>query len=80
MLGQQLLRDDRARLTPVDIVYYGVALFLLSIFARPIYQVLNDNAGELGTGEALVFQMVFPALVVTLLFVVFLTAASGGAS
>ena len=80
MYGQRPLFDDRARLTPVDIVYYGVAVLLLGFLAQPMYQVLNDNAGELGTGEAYLFQLVFPALVVTIMVVVYLTGASGGAS
>ena len=73
-----LLLDDRARLTPIDIVYYGVGLFLLGVFAKPIYMVLNGNAGELGTGAGLLFQMIFPSMVVTLMVVVFVTAVSGG--
>lgn len=79
MLGH-IRTDDRARLTPVDIVYYGVALLLLGFLAEPMYLVLNDQAGELGTGSGLLFQMIFPSLVVTLMFVVFLTGVSGGAN
>lgn len=73
------LGDDRARLTPVDVVYYGVALMLLGFLARPMYRVMNDNAGAVGTGTAYIFQMVYPALLVTLLVVVYTTGASGGA-
>lgn len=72
------MMDDRARLTPVDVVIYGVAFMLLAIFAPMVYTVMRDNAGFLGTGEAYLFQMVVPALIVTLMFVVYLTAVSGG--
>lgn len=71
--------DQRARLTPIDVVIYGVVGLLLAIFGPMIYTVLRDSAGSLGTGEAYLFQMVFPAMIVTLMFVVYLTAVSGGA-
>lgn len=71
---------DRARLTPVDVVYYGVAVFLLGILAGPIYTVLDDSSGSLGTAEAYLFQLVFPAMVLTVLTVVYVTGASGGAT
>jgi len=70
--------DDRARLTPVDVVYFGVAVFILGHFAGPIYTVLGDSAGSLGPGEAFLFQMIFPALLLTIISVVYLTAATGG--
>lgn len=69
---------DRGRLTPVDIVFYGVALFLLGILAGPIYTVLADSAGSLGTGTELLFHMVFPAMILTIMTVVYLTGATGG--
>lgn len=72
------MRTERARLTPVDIVYYGVAVLLLGLLASPMYTVLNDNAGELGTGEALLFQMMFPAMLLTVMGIVYLTGATGG--
>ncbi|WP_049970762.1 hypothetical protein [Haladaptatus cibarius] len=71
--------DTRGRLTPVDVVYYGVAVLLLGFLAEPMYTVMNDNAGELGTGTAYLFQLAFPAMVVTVLTVVYLTGVSGGA-
>ncbi|WP_423745095.1 hypothetical protein V5735_03455 (plasmid) [Haladaptatus sp. SPP-AMP-3] len=71
--------DVRGRLTPVDVVYYGVAVLLLGFLAKPMYLVMNDNGGELGTGTAYLFQLVFPAMVVTVLVVVYVTGASGGA-
>jgi ABC-type transport system involved in cytochrome c biogenesis permease subunit len=73
------MMDVRARLTPVDVVFYGVALLLLSFMAEPIYTTLRDNADRLGTGEAYLFQLIFPAMILTLISVVYLTGASGGA-
>ena len=69
---------SRGRLTPVDVVFYGVAIFLLAIFADPIYTLLSQNSGSLQTGEAYLFQLIFPALVGTIMTVILLTAASGG--
>lgn len=69
---------SRGRLTPVDVVFYGVAIFCLAIFAEPIYTLLNSNAGSLQTGEAYMFQLIFPALIGTIMTVVLLTGASGG--
>lgn len=70
---------SRARLTPVDIVYYGVVLTTLAIMAEPIYNALTNNAASLGTSEAYVFQLVFPAAIVTVLTMIYYTAVSGGA-
>lgn len=69
---------SRGRLTPVDVVYYGTALLLLSFLAAPMYQVMNDNASSLGAGSGYLFQLVFPAMVITIVSVVYLTGASGG--
>lgn len=70
---------DRARLTPVDVIIYGVALFLLASLIGPIYTLLDAKAGELSMGTGLLFQMIVPAMLVMLLSVVYLTGASGGA-
>lgn len=69
---------DRARLTPVDVIYYGAALFILALMIGPMYKVLNASAGELSMGSGLLFQMVLPAALVTIISVVYLTGASGG--
>jgi len=69
---------DRARLTPVGVVFFGVVLFLLSHLAGPVYQM--QNSGSLGTAEMLLFRMVFPAMILTVLFLVYATAVSGGAN
>jgi hypothetical protein len=71
---------DRARLTPVGVVFFGVVLFLLSHLAGPVYQMIEQNSGSLGTAEMLLFRMVFPAMILTVLFLVYATAVSGGAN
>jgi len=71
---------DRARLTPVDVVFFGVVIFILGHLAGPVYQILAENSADLGTGTTYLFQMIFPAMILTVLSLVFLTAVSGGAS
>lgn len=71
-------RDERGRLTPVDVIFYGVALLLMGFLAAPIYSTLNANASSMGTGVGYLFQLVFPALVITILYRVYTTGASGG--
>lgn len=67
----------RAQVTIPDVVFFGVALLLLGVFAEPIYQLLNQRAGDLGAGEAFLLQMVVPSLVVTLLIIIFAIAIGG---
>lgn len=71
---------DRARLTPVDVVFFGVVIFILGHLAGPVYQILSENSADLGTGTAYMFYMIFPAMILTVLSLVYLTAVSGGAS
>ena len=78
MLSERFGADDRARLTPVDVVYFGVGFLILAFMAKPIYTVLNSNASELSAGAAYLYQMIFPAMIITLHTVVYLTGASGG--
>lgn len=69
---------ERARLTPIDVVFYGAAIFVLAALAAPMYTILQANAGELGPAAGLLFQMPFPGLVMTILIVIYLTGAAGG--
>lgn len=70
-----ITHDDRARLTPVDIVFFGVAAFLLALMSNPVYQVLYDST--MGTGSSYLFQLMWPAMIVTVLTMIIITAASG---
>jgi hypothetical protein len=69
---------DRARLTPVDAVFIGVAIFILGNLAQPVYTVLANNVGEMSTGAAYVWQLVFPGMIMTILVVIYVTGVSGG--
>lgn len=69
--------NDRARLTPVDVIYIGVGIAVLAFLVEPLYMLMNANAGELGKAEAFLFQMIVPGIVMTILYVMYSTAISG---
>jgi len=69
---------DRARLTPVDAVFIGVAIFILGNLAGPVYTVFANNTGSMSTGTAYVWQLIFPGLIATVLIVTYVTGVSGG--
>lgn len=68
---------DRARLTIGDMIYYGATL----VFVAPLLVVflngLDNNAGQLGVGEAYLFQLLAPVFILTLLAVIWFTAVVG---
>lgn len=72
--------SDRARITPVDVVFIGVSLGLLVFLFEPVYQLLGDS--NLGAGTELLFRMTLPGLAAMLLFVTYRVSllGSGGAS
>lgn len=72
------MNRNRARLTPVDVVLFGVVLFLLSRLAIPVYEVVQGS--DIGTAPGYLFAMIFPAMILTVLSLIFITAVSGGAS
>jgi len=74
------MTHDRGRLTPVDVVFVGVALAALAGLAPALYDALGQQSGNLGQGTELLMQMLAPALVVTLLVVVYRTSLLGGGS
>lgn len=71
---------DRARLTLVDVVFLGASIAVLSALVPPLYDLLNQQASQLGTGELYLFQLVVPGIVLTLLVVMLATAATGGSA
>lgn len=68
---------DRGRLTPVDVAYIGVAVFVLGLLIGPIYTLLNLNIGALGTGDAYLFRMVIPGALIGVLVLIMATAVEG---
>jgi len=69
---------DRGQLTIPDMVFFGAALVIIAGLAEPIYDLLNQQAGELGTGAGYLLQMVVPGLLITLLIIFFAIASGGG--
>lgn len=69
--------DERARLTPVDIAYVGVGVFVLGLLIPSAYELMNANIASLGTGDAYLFRMVFPAALLGVMVMIFATAVGG---
>lgn len=72
------MMGERARLTPVDVVYIAVGLAALAFLAEPLYTALDSV--ELSTGATLLFQMLPPALVTMILFVTYRISLIGSGS
>lgn len=70
--------DVRARLTPIDVIFIGLAVFILGNLAPVVYTVFADHADEMSTGAAYVWQLIFPGMIVTILVVIYVTGVSGG--
>lgn len=70
--------DRRARLTLIDVIFMGVSLFVIGIVAGPVFEILDDQAGVIGTGPAFMFRIVVPGLIVTLMVVIWRTSLGGG--
>lgn len=70
--------DARARLTPVDIVMLVASVAVLGMLAGPIFSILDQQAGVLGTGPAYLFRMAVPGMVATVLVVTYAIAVGGG--
>ena len=69
---------DRGQLTIPDVVFFGAGLVIIAGLAQPIYDLMNQQAGELGTGAAYLLQMVVPGLLITMLIILFAIASGGG--
>jgi Na+/melibiose symporter-like transporter len=67
---------ERARLTPVDVIFIAVGLAALTFLVEPMYALLDTSS--LSTGTELMFRMLPPGLVAMLIFVAYRTALIGG--
>jgi len=66
--------SDRGRLTPVDVVFFGMAGALVLILGPVFLEVLNDNAGSFSQPTAFLFQLIVPGLLMTLLSIILVVA------
>lgn len=69
--------DSRGRLTPVDVAYIGVGVFVLGLLIVPIYTLLNQNIASLGTGDAYLFRMIIPGAIIAVFVTIMATAVQG---
>jgi len=68
----------RGRLTPVDVIFVGASLAILTFLMDPYMSLLNSSS--LSTETDLLFRMLPPSLVTMLLFVIYRTSLIGGRS
>jgi hypothetical protein len=71
------MTGDRARLTPVDVAWVGVAVFMFGTLVVPIYGLYNENVGALGTGDAALLRAIIPATLIAVAVVIMATSAAG---
>jgi len=69
---------DRGRITLPDVVFLVFGLACLAALGPVFYDLLGQNAGELGTGAGLLFQALIPALIVVIFGLIYVTAVGGG--
>jgi len=62
--------DERARLTPVDVVFFGMGGALVLILGPVLVEVLDESSASLSTPTAFLFQLIVPGLLMTLLVMV----------
>lgn len=74
-----MLGDTRARITPVDVVMFAATLAALGFLIAPMLTIVNNNAHHLSTPTGYLFAMIPPALLMTLLIVIWKTAVGGNA-
>lgn len=67
----------RGQITIPDIVFFAAAFVVLAGLVPVLYRVLNEQAPNLGTGTVMLYQIIVPALVVTVLLVFFAIAVGG---
>ncbi|RDZ65976.1 hypothetical protein C5B90_06410 [Haloferax sp. Atlit-12N] len=68
---------SRGRITVPDVVYTTATLAFVGALAPVFYDGLDANAGQLGTGEAFLFQLIGPLLALVLMSVIWFKATRG---
>lgn len=69
--------DSRARLTPVDVAWISVGVFILGILVPPIYNMMNANAAALDVGDAYMLRMVIPGAIIAAFVAIMAISAEG---
>ena len=70
--------DTRGRITIVEIVTGVFALGFVAALWPVVQDALESNMNLLSTGEAYLFQILLPLMLLVMLSVVFVTANAGG--
>ena len=69
---------DRGRLTIPDALFLVFGVGMMGALIPVFYDLLGQNAAELSTGEALLWQALPPALIVVMFALIYITAVGGG--
>jgi hypothetical protein len=69
--------DRRARLTVPDVAFVLASLFVLRALYPVFKSALDANATEFSTGEAMLFQLVLPGLILMLLYLLLVKSIRG---
>jgi len=69
--------SERGRITPIDVVFVGASVAALAFLAEPLYSLLNQSNNGLGPGVELLFRMIVPGLLGSLLLIVYITGLVG---
>lgn len=69
---------ERGRITPVDVVFFGVAVAALTFLMQPMLTLLGQ--ANLDPSVEYMFVMIPGGLVVSLLWVIYRTSVVGGTS
>lgn len=70
--------SDRGRLTLPDLAFITVGIALIGVMYPAVMSTYNANATELSTGEALLYQLMLPAIILVFMAVIYRTATTGG--
>lgn len=73
----RLQSDDRARITPPDVVLGLASLAFLGALVPVFYDSLGKRVGSLGQGELMLFQLVVPGVILVFLSMVYVKATAG---
>lgn len=69
--------DDRARLTILDLLMFLAAFAVLAALWPVASRMMDANADRLGTGEAYLFLLILPVLLLVIFTLIWRTAIQG---
>lgn len=68
---------DRARLTPVDVVFFLVSIVMLGALAPVFLDFLSQNAYQATTPQVWLLRLLLPTIALTVLALIYTNAVEG---